>query len=637
MTWRAFLIGLFFVAGIALLEPWVSWAKGWGGFSGTAFPGGAVLVLVILTVGVNLLIKLVRRGWELSQAELMLVWCMLIVGATFPGDGLARFWFSFTAAPSYLARRADVAWEDDGALTHAPEELVLSNDPRSVAAARYFKGGWERVPWGRWMRPLIHWGVFFIALYLFIFFLMGILRRQWVESERLMFPLARVPLEFTQGSAERRWLPAAFTQKGFIVGLVFALSFRFIRALPVIFGAGPAFHIPLPIKDALAGTPLEPMGFQNFNLWTSAVGFAFLVPADVSLSIWVFYLVARMELQTAHYLGLGHLRKPLMRWQQAGAYIAFTAGILFMARRHLWVVLRKALGLKDADDSGEPVGYRLGFWGSLVTLGACLGWYAYHGMRWPAAVAAFAMIICWYLVYARVVAQAGLYVARTTWRLPEFIHGITGGRALGPAGAVITNLQDPLLITGGTAYLAPMAINAFRISDVFKPAKRRLLVPILMVAFLVALLCGTWTSLNTAYRMGGANYSDWWAQTAEPKWRMDSAQRIIKQGSAAAKAYPKSLLLGAGGMTFFMYMRARFYWWPIHAIGLLSCHSWHAHRLWFPFLLGWLCKMGIMKLFGGGKLRQARYFFIALIVAEASVGGISTLVRTVTRGAVPAF
>ncbi|MCK4376513.1 MAG: hypothetical protein KAX19_14350, partial [Candidatus Brocadiae bacterium] len=366
MTWRAFIIGILFVAGIALLEPYVSHGKGWGGFSSTSFPGGAVLVLVVLAVGLNVLLRLIRRGWELTQAELMLVWCMLIVGATFPGDGIARFWYSFIAAGPYLARRADLAWEDEGALTYAPQGLVLSNNPRSFAAKQYYEGAEGRVPWRYWLRPLAHWAVFFVLLYLAVFFLTAILRRQWVESERLMFPLARVPLEFTEGSARGGLLPKLFAEKGFLIGLIAASAFRLFRAAPLFFGAESTIPLTLPMRDIFLGTPLEPMSFDNINLWPSAVGFAFLVPADVSLSIWFFYFFARFELQAAYWAGWGHYGGTygnLMRWQQAGAYIACTVGMLWMARRHLLAVLRKAVGLARLDDSEEPIGYRLAFWG----------------------------------------------------------------------------------------------------------------------------------------------------------------------------------------------------------------------------------------------------------------------------------
>ena len=643
MTWRAFILGILAAAGIALLEPYVGHAKGWGGFSATSFPGGAVLVLVVLTVGANVLLKLVRRGLELSRAELMLIWCMLIVAATFPGDGIARFWFSFTAAGPYMARRADLAWEDEGSLSLAPEGLVLSKNPRSFAAKRYFEGTneWGRVPWRYWMRPLAHWTAFFIVLYLVVFFMMAVLRRQWVDSERLMFPLARVPLEFTEEAPGGSLLPGLFREKGFVLGLILAMAFRLFRALPLFFGAESTIPLALPMRDIFLETPLQPMDFDNIELWPSAVGFAYLVPADVSLSVWFFYFVARLELQATTWLGVpqyGGTYGRLMSWQQAGAYIAFTAAMLVVARRHLWTVVRKGLGLaRGLDDSEEPVGYVVAFWGLLLSLAGCMAWYWYHTRSLLGPALMLGMILCWYLVYARMVAQAGLYVGRTIWRLLEFTHGITGGRVINAPTAVVGTMQDTLLVTGGTAFLAPMAINAFRIAEVFQKRRRRLLVPVLMIAFLVALVCGTYTALNTANDMGAANMADPWAQQDEPRWRFDVADRVIKQPTVSAEGYPVPLLIGVIAMGFLSVMRARFYWWPVHPIGLLTCSSWHAHRLWLPFLLGWLTKMGIMKIWGGRRLRDARFFFIALIIVEAFVGGVSTIVRTLSKGAVPGF
>jgi hypothetical protein len=158
-----------------------------------------------------------------------------------------------------------------------------------------------------------------------------------------------------------------------------------------------------------------------------------------------------------------------------------------------------------------------------------------------------------------------------------------------------------------------------------------------MIAFMVALLCGTWSALDTAYRMGASSMSGVWAQTNEPLWRFNSADRIIKHPGESAHAYPAPLAIGVVSMGILTFMRARFYWWPIHPIGLLTCSSWHAHRLWLPFLLGWLTKVCIMKFSGGRLLREARLFFIALIIVESFVGSVSTIVRILTDGAVPGF
>jgi hypothetical protein len=87
-----------------------------------------------------------------------------------------------------------------------------------------------------------------------------------------------------------------------------------------------------------------------------------------------------------------------------------------------------------------------------------------------------------------------------------------------------------------------------------------------------------------------------------------------------------------------MFMRARFYWWPVHAIGLLTCSSWNmGNRLWFPFFLGWLVKWAVMRFAGGNALRRTRNFLIGLIVVESSVSGLSAVVSTLTQGTVPGF
>ena len=639
MTLRAFVIGILLVAGFSSLEPISAHGRGWGGFGGSTFPASAVLVLVVLSLVVNGVLRLVKRGWELKRPELMLVWCMVTVGTTYPAV-YGRHLYAQMASGPYMARRADLAWEEDGALTHAPEGLVLSKSPTSVAARQYFEGSEGRVPWRYWLKPLANWSLFFVLLSIAVFCMTGIARRQWVESERLMFPLARVPLEFAEAGAGGGLLPRVFSEKGFRMGLIFTAGFRLFRAIPLFFGSENTIPLTIPMRQVFAGTPLAPMSFDDISFWPQAVGFAFLVPADVSLSVWFFYWVARTELLATSWLGLadiGGTYGPLMAWQQAGAYIALTVGMLIMARRHLAAVFFKALWLRPADDSEEPVPYRFAAWGLVLSLAACIAWYRWHGMSIMGASMTLAFVMCWYLVYARMVAQAGLYEGRTVWSLTRLVSGLSGGRALAGPGAVIASMQDTLLVSGGSAFLAPMAINAFRIAEVFPKRRRRLLVPALMAAFLVALVCCTYWGLATAYEIGGLNKAGSWAQVREPIWRYKAADSIIRGSTEYSKCYWGPMTIGVGAMSFMLFMRARFYWWPIHSIGLLTCSSWNAHRLWLPFLVGWLTKVSIMKFAGGRALRSARYFFIALILVEATVGGVSTLIRIVSRGTVPGF
>ena len=640
MTLRAFIIGLVAVVAVSLFEPYASFMRGYGYLTLGCFPSGAVVVLVVLTLGVNVAIKCLRRRWALRQAELMLVWCMLIVCSAIPCNGIGRYWYSLIAGPPYLAQRIDVHWEEGDALTQAPPELVLSNDPLSVAARQYYEGApGGRVPWSIWLRPLVTWTVFLLMMYLAVFFMCGVLRRQWVDLEHLMFPLARVPLDFTEGEgASDGVLPQLLRNRAFVFGLAVAGGFRFMRALPLLFGAEGGMSLTIPFKDVLQDTPLSYTYFENVPFWPWAMGFAFLVPADVSLSVWFFYLFSRAELQAAHWLALPDAAgtwSPLMTWQQAGAHIAFSLGTLYLARRHLLAVLRKALGRGEGlDDAAEPVPYRLAFWGFLAAFGGCVGWCWWLGMRPFVALAIMLLLFCAFLVYARVVAQGGLYVSRTIWAAPALLHGITG--AMGGAGAVVGHMQASLLQTGANTMLAPLAMDAFRISAIFKKG-RRLLLPVLMLTLVVSIACTSYTVLTVAYRSGAVNFAGQWGQMDVPKTTFDRAHRTITAPSQEAVAHYGPLALGMCATAFLMFMRGRYYWWPVHPIGLLACSGWHPHRLWVPFLFGWATKVGIMKLAGGRMLRQGRYFFIAVIIVEFFTNGLSAIVRSVTGGAVPSF
>ena len=76
MTWRAFIIGLLAVIGVALVDPFVSFNKNYGWNTQGHLPIAAVFLLVVVTVGLNFLIRLIRRRSALKRPELMLIWCM---------------------------------------------------------------------------------------------------------------------------------------------------------------------------------------------------------------------------------------------------------------------------------------------------------------------------------------------------------------------------------------------------------------------------------------------------------------------------------------------------------------------------------------------------------------------------------
>ncbi len=633
MTLRAFLIGLIAVVALCLVEPYTSFNKGWGYLSSEHFPAGAVFVLVVLTLAANALIKIMRRSAAFDRAELMLVWIMLLVASAVPSDGLMSFWPSMMAGPAYLARRPDIQWRETS-LAAAPEGLLVTKDPKSLAVEQFYEGrGVEaRVPWSHWLPPALRWMVFLTFFYLSVIFVCAVLRRQWVDVERLQFPLARVPLEFTEGSAGPGLLPSIFANRAFLFGFFGAAGFRLLRALPSLLGGDAAWQIAVPLRTVFQGTALENAWFADFTLWWMPIGFAYLVPADVSLSIWFFYLFGRFELLACHWTGstLGRgTWSPLMRWQQCGAYLVFAAGTLYMARRHLAQVFRKGIGRgPDVDDSAEPIPYKLSVWGFTFCTILAVAWFVWYGMSVWIAALLFVLFLVIQVVHARMVAQSGLYTTWFIWEPPDFLHSLAAGHAFSGAGAVVASMTRRIILH--RALLGPASMDAFRISEVFA-RRKRLLLAIMVATLFVAIGVSFWSTLHWNYRDGAVNWVSPWRSTGNAQQAFESAHMLLKRPEQGAVEWvPFGLGVVLTGAV--MFMRARFYWWPIHSIGILAMSNWSADRIWLPFLLGWLVKQALLKFGSGRALRQGRFFFIGLVLAEGFMSCVSTIVRTATGG-----
>ncbi len=631
MSWRAFFIGLVAVVLISAITPYNDWHLGNTYITGSHFTPGPFFLLLFLTLGVNLALKLIRRAWALRRAELMLVWCMMIVASAVPSSGLQRFWFSMQAAPAYYADASDLP-DQQRLLNAVPESLVLSKDARSVPVRRFFEGRPLGEPvkiyWGRWARSISCWLVFIFLFYLATFFLGGMLRRQWVDVERLIFPLARVPLDVTEGAGGDDLLPELFRRGAFNVGLALTLVFALLRMAPALDGSGTGWQPVFPVQSLLWDTPLAQSVFGSAYIYPIAIGIAFLVPADVALSIWLFFFFTRAELQVSHWMGVpiqGGTYGDWMRWQQAGAFIVFTLMMLWAARRHLLRVACKALRLApEVDDSDEPISFTVSFWGLLLSIGGMVAWFAVYGMNVLSAIALIGLIFCIALVHARLVAQGGIFFTQQNWFAPQVLHSISGGHAFSGSAAVVAMLQNAILVQDAREILSAHAMNALRITSVFKKHKRWFL-PAMLAVLVVAVAVSSYYTMRVYYDIGGLNSRNGYGMVSLPKQTFKVAGSMVVNPVRAADPHFGPFAVGGVIMFVVTAMRAHFYWWPVHSLGFLIGSTWPAHNLWFSFLLAWMIKMGVMKFGGGAMLRQARQFFLGVIVAEAFAIGVSTL------------
>ena len=62
------------------------------------------------------------------------------------------------------------------------------------------------IPWDAWLLPLLGWSALIVAIYFAMICVAVVLRRQWIEREKLIYPLAQLPLDIVL----KYWGPRGF-------------------------------------------------------------------------------------------------------------------------------------------------------------------------------------------------------------------------------------------------------------------------------------------------------------------------------------------------------------------------------------------------------------------------------------------
>ena len=170
---------------------------------GTSVPG-AVFLLFLLAFSVNPLLALVKPRWSLNRGELLVIFIMMAMASPIPTLFASKL-LGLMTAPFYFAG-AENDWRAL-ILPHIPDWLM----PNAPALLEHFyEGGGAKqpIPWSLWISALLVWMPLVWAVFIGTIAAMVLMRKQWVEHERLIYPLIQVPLAMTEpGSPGERLSP----------------------------------------------------------------------------------------------------------------------------------------------------------------------------------------------------------------------------------------------------------------------------------------------------------------------------------------------------------------------------------------------------------------------------------------------
>ena len=619
-TGRAFVIGALLSLLLGIGAPYANMIIR-GTYMALDFSTAGALFLFFILVGVlNTLAKGINRDLALSGSEMVTIYIMMIIASAIPTCGWSEYLLPILTSPFYYATPEN-NWADL-IHSHVPGWMV----PQGSEVIKYFYEGLpegRRIPWGAWIRPLLLWGGFAIALYLVMISVMVILRRQWVERERLIFPLVQVPLEMVRG--ERGSLLTPFFKDAVMwMGFSIPLAVGSLNALHSYFHFLPRVNLvsTLPIFRRTTTLILR----VSFPM----IGFSYFINLDIAFGLWLFNLLAKIQEGAFNVLGITSTEKlgiysiptsPILAHQKMGAMIVLVLFGLWVGRGHLKEVLRKALGrAPDVDDSGEILSYRAALLCLVGGLVFCGLWLWVSGLP-PLVVLLFLSAgLVLFVGVTRIVAEAGVAAARAPMAAPDFVVSGIGCPALSPAG--LTTLAFAYIWAADIrTFVMASCANGLKLGERIRSRSKRPLFWAMGVSIVVSLIGSVWIILKLSYTYGGINLNPWFfgggalAPFNYVASKLNSPTPVHWGGWLSTG-------IGAGLMGLLMLARQHFLWWPLHPLGFPIGGIWVVDEISFSIFLAWLIKAVVLK-YGGPRLyRRTRPFFLGLILGQYTTAGI---------------
>jgi len=624
VTARAVLTGLACALVVCGVTPYNGYAVAATYLSGNFFPLGALAAVLLIVLAVNpALIALGRRPKAFAAGEVLTVWAMVAASAGIPSSGLMRYLLPHIVVPRYYATRTN-HWEGLF-LAHLPSYLFVS-DPEAV---RCFFEGLHRgqpVPWGAWAVPLCWWGVFVLCLFSAFFCLASLLRKPWVENEKLLFPLVKLPILLAEAPAPGQSYNALLRAPLLWVAVALVTALHTVKGVHQFWPTVPDVPLVWHSADNLHGRPWEGMGDTAFYVWPLVIGFSFLMSSEVCLSLWLFYLLFRAQILIGVLYawdmggtGTGFTMGPAYTvYPEAGGALALAAWTVWTMRGHLKDVWRKAArNAPDVDDSGESLPHRVALFGLLGAYAGLFAWLTLAARMQPAMAAgilAGSLVI--FLLLSWLVAQARLLFVTQAFAPSQLMTVLGGGLPFDARSLVLGSLVEHVGWQDSREFMLPPLLNSLKGAAETGLSARSLTRALALCVALAVLVSGA-ASIWLPYTHGGA-------LALNNPWMYKSAPQIPFQWVAAQANSPHppqaagmaQMAAGAAFVLALFLCRAYVPALGLHPAGFLVAASYALYTLWFSLFLGWLLKVPLVRYGGMRAYRLALPFFLGLILGD---------------------
>jgi hypothetical protein len=636
---RAYVVGVPLLIGICYVSVYADMVSKTVQFGVLQIAPPAVVALFALALLSRSTSKITGPNPLLSRADLLVVYVMLLIGVLVSTRGAVEKVIPAMAYLPYYGNDANglhryITCHLPGwAMPFTPSAALKM--PETIRA--YYEGlrPGETMSLKPWVGPLLAWAVL-IACTVWVFVcLAAILRRRWVDEERLSFPLTRLPLAILSDDADgESFLKSRLMWLGFLVPvIVFG-----INGLSVNIPNIPHLTLDFNISPLLTERPWSEM--DSIRLWTSlaAIGFAYFLPSDLLFSLWFFFLLTRAQDVLAVVLGgqpqsIGsHDARIWTGYQAAGAYLVLVATQIRLGWPSFRTAWRSAFGGGPGTvDDGELLSARAAFLGLFAAFGGIVAWLTLAGMSPLLAVAQMGIyLFVIALIMSRSVSEAGILMTETSFLPSHLIRLVAPLPSLGAQNLSLLAMTDGAFTRDLRGILLAPILDSVKMASETGLRPRALLAPILL-AVGIGFAAASYFFLTFSYHGGHLNLYAYPDQNAGNMYR-STLSAIRGQARPPDGTAYGGLLVGVIVTVALVVLRARFAWFPLNPLGYALAPTWTMIVFWFPFFLAWLLK-SIIARYGGMRLyRRVAPFMLGMILGEFTMAVFWALMKTPAIG-----
>ncbi len=617
ITWRGVLVGAVTIAvwfyylilfmGINLVQ--------------SQYPMVAVIPFV-LWLFFNVALKRVWPRVALSRGELLTVFSMTWIVGALPMWGWSDYWVAILGAPSFMPTPEN-QW-DTLIVPFMPWNAFPGPEPRVIDPLWLGLPDGASIPWDVWIGIIAQWGGASLAMVVFGLCLMILFHRQWVDNEKLTFPLAQMPLELTRGFDGPRRMPELFRSSLFWAGfgivflpLLYNIATYFSPGAPMVEVFRERYTIPLP----------QPFPALTIRILPLVLAVTYLCPLDILGSIILFYLLSVFKLGAMDQFGVSVgasgqrlISSDILHLESFGAIVLIAIWSVWLARRHLGQVWRQVRG--GTGDAGQVGMYRLAFIGMTLSAVYVIGFGVSLGATVPLAVCTFLLMAMTFFVTVKLIAATGFPYLMPSWanmKGGSFITELVGSSILSTKNVVAFKLFTSQAFFGNIRLPAWPAIpHHLRIFSLRRQRGR--VCAVVLIAFTIGCLVAAWASIEVAYDQGGAVHLihafNVYPQTAN----LVQHPRVFDIGKWGVWVAGMS---EAGALA---YLRSRFHWFPLHPVGLAFQNAAGPANYWFSLLLVWVIKAALLRYGGVQAYQRGKPLFYGLGLGYAAAVALSGIV-----------